>query len=346
MQGFPTMTAPTATATRPVEPVRANTPGNTRPRFSTPTTPTQPCSRAARRARHRCSHAPASTTQGRAGVGCRVFLNNRYYDPTLSRFISVDPLASPGNPQSLNPYTYALGNPVTLSDPLGLCVEDDLICSGFLPDDPHDVPGGTASWCHDLDGPCSHRPDGSVAVDTWNVDGRVGYAACVGGACSIGSPFADASQRWDSPTRGQVLKGPQSVHQAWWCATRGPFACGAVLTNSRVAERQAERWRAAGIPEDIVNAMMHAYWFGLNSLAANTLEISDGDLRALGHAHEADWRDSDVDSQRDLRNNDVGIAIGHIARDEQQVIAAVESALREGRLSCLNGATVTTCSAG
>ena len=118
------MTAPTATATRPVEPVRANTPGNTRPRFSTPTTPTQPCSRAARRARHRCSHAPASTTQGRAGVGCRVFLNNRYYDPTLARFISVDPLVA----MTGEAYSYGGNNPVANSDPSGLCWGWNLVC--------------------------------------------------------------------------------------------------------------------------------------------------------------------------------------------------------------------------
>jgi hypothetical protein len=54
-----------------------------------------------------------------------VFLNNRYYDPQLARFISVDPLGKPDNPQSLNPYTYSLNNPTTYSDPTGLysCVD-------------------------------------------------------------------------------------------------------------------------------------------------------------------------------------------------------------------------------
>ena len=49
-------------------------------------------------------------------VGCSVFLNNRYYDPTLGAFTSVDPLVA----KTGTPYLYANGNPPTLSDPTGL----------------------------------------------------------------------------------------------------------------------------------------------------------------------------------------------------------------------------------
>ena len=47
-------------------------------------------------------------------------LNNRYYDPTVGVFISVDPLVSATG----NPYLYAGGNPTTRSDPSGLCAPD------------------------------------------------------------------------------------------------------------------------------------------------------------------------------------------------------------------------------
>jgi len=50
------------------------------------------------------------------GVGCSVFLNNRYTDPSLGAFISVDPLVG----QTGQPYLYANGSPATLSDPSGL----------------------------------------------------------------------------------------------------------------------------------------------------------------------------------------------------------------------------------
>ena len=45
----------------------------------------------------------------------------RYIVPRLGRWFTPDPLAGdPNNPQSLNRYTYALNNPTTLTDPLGL----------------------------------------------------------------------------------------------------------------------------------------------------------------------------------------------------------------------------------
>ncbi|MDP7692918.1 MAG: RHS repeat-associated core domain-containing protein, partial [Vicinamibacterales bacterium] len=48
-------------------------------------------------------------------------LGPRLYDPEVGRFLSPDPLvASPTNPQAFNRYSYALNNPVTLSDPSGL----------------------------------------------------------------------------------------------------------------------------------------------------------------------------------------------------------------------------------
>src|SRR6266481_2364725 len=45
----------------------------------------------------------------------------RYYNPSLSRFMSNDPLAANiWNPQSLNGYSYVLNNPCSLVDPFGL----------------------------------------------------------------------------------------------------------------------------------------------------------------------------------------------------------------------------------
>ena len=46
----------------------------------------------------------------------------RYYDPVSARFLSVDPLwPRLSQPESLNPYEYALRNPASYNDPLGLC---------------------------------------------------------------------------------------------------------------------------------------------------------------------------------------------------------------------------------
>ncbi|MFJ9160659.1 RHS repeat-associated core domain-containing protein [Streptomyces griseoviridis] len=48
-------------------------------------------------------------------------LGAREYDPSIGRFISVDPLLVPDSPQSLNGYSYGSNNPVTTSDPDGTC---------------------------------------------------------------------------------------------------------------------------------------------------------------------------------------------------------------------------------
>jgi RHS repeat-associated protein len=45
-----------------------------------------------------------------------IYLNNRYHDPTIGSFISVDPLVSITG----MPYLYGNGNPTTLADPSGL----------------------------------------------------------------------------------------------------------------------------------------------------------------------------------------------------------------------------------
>jgi RHS repeat-associated protein len=51
-------------------------------------------------------------------------LGAREYDPTLGRFISVDPIMVLADSQQINGYTYADNNPVTHADPSGLCFAD------------------------------------------------------------------------------------------------------------------------------------------------------------------------------------------------------------------------------
>jgi len=47
-------------------------------------------------------------------------MGDRYYDPTLGRFISPDSfIPDPGNPQDLNRYSYARNNPLKYTDPTG-----------------------------------------------------------------------------------------------------------------------------------------------------------------------------------------------------------------------------------
>jgi len=53
---------------------------------------------------------------------CLVNLNARLYDPTLGRFMSADPMVEdPYNLQILNRYSYVLNNPLSFTDPSGMC---------------------------------------------------------------------------------------------------------------------------------------------------------------------------------------------------------------------------------
>ncbi|MFJ5989914.1 polymorphic toxin-type HINT domain-containing protein [Lentzea sp. NPDC092896] len=49
-----------------------------------------------------------------------VELGARQYDPAIGRFISVDPILDPDDPQQWSAYTYANNSPITSSDPTGL----------------------------------------------------------------------------------------------------------------------------------------------------------------------------------------------------------------------------------
>jgi RHS repeat-associated protein len=47
-------------------------------------------------------------------------LGARYYDPAIGRFLSVDPVIDPADPQQLHACVYAHNNPINKADPYGL----------------------------------------------------------------------------------------------------------------------------------------------------------------------------------------------------------------------------------
>ncbi|BBM03581.1 hypothetical protein GL2_36550 [Microbulbifer sp. GL-2] len=68
-----------------------------------------------------------------------IHMNGRAYDYNLGRFLSVDPvIQSPGNSQSLNPYSYIMNNPLAGTDPSGYtpdCIQSDdgtTTCTGTV----------------------------------------------------------------------------------------------------------------------------------------------------------------------------------------------------------------------
>lgn len=68
-------------------------------------------------------HAPVSAFSGLTQLGARV------YDPTIGRFLSVDPVLEATNPLQNNGYAYAQNDPITRSDPTGLLTSEQTVCS-------------------------------------------------------------------------------------------------------------------------------------------------------------------------------------------------------------------------
>jgi RHS repeat-associated protein len=74
-----------------------------------------------------CSAGSGYTTRGFTNQEeldsvCLVDLNARVYDPTIGRFMSADPtVEAMFDPQDLNRYSYVGNNPLSLTDPTGLC---------------------------------------------------------------------------------------------------------------------------------------------------------------------------------------------------------------------------------
>jgi RHS repeat-associated protein len=60
-----------------------------------------------------------------------VHLGAREYDPSIGRFLSVDPALDPADIHQLQGYSYADNSPVTLSDPSGLKACADDACTSF-----------------------------------------------------------------------------------------------------------------------------------------------------------------------------------------------------------------------
>ena len=73
----------------------------------------------------------------------------RYYDPQIGRFLSVDPVTaySNGDSRYFNRYWYAAGNPYKFTDPDGRGL-DTAVDAGFVVYDTGRFLGAVAAWAH------------------------------------------------------------------------------------------------------------------------------------------------------------------------------------------------------
>ncbi|MFD1116916.1 RHS repeat-associated core domain-containing protein [Sphaerisporangium aureirubrum] len=76
------------------------------------------------------------------------YLSARYYDPSIAKFISADPLLDADKPQWANPYSYAGNNPVGISDPGGLkpCLNNTPECDSY---NQYECKRNRTAWCEE-----------------------------------------------------------------------------------------------------------------------------------------------------------------------------------------------------
>ncbi|WKZ13596.1 MAG: RHS repeat-associated core domain-containing protein [Gammaproteobacteria bacterium] len=130
-----------------------------------------------------------------------VHMNGRVYDPKLGRFLSADPLlGDPGNPQSLNPYSYVGNKPLSLTDPTGFeawsLAPDAAIA---------DMDQAIAHWQSDFSAWRSTCLSASALCDTGGIPSAVGIrdAALAVVSAATGQMWADTG----SQLRSDLITG-------------------------------------------------------------------------------------------------------------------------------------------
>ncbi|MFY1655301.1 RHS repeat domain-containing protein [Solwaraspora sp. WMMB762] len=268
----------------------------------------------------------------------------RHYDPALGRFISVDPIMDPADPQQMHGYAYANNNPTTWSDPTGLRVCADNDCGQGATPKPgggYNKPTGKPSCSPN----CGERkpPTTGGAPKSPKTGGpdKVANGAAAGGTKTKGDESPGSGANSDDGFTGSSL----GVFQGRWCLIMGPISClrGVVIQQKAIdaANTFGDRY---GWSVGRRNAFRHSYWMGLMTLSGFTYS----DTVALGLAHEKDTDKpgellGSPDSNADLHNNSVGARVGvdvrpwYVAATGVGATAEHEKALEERLMLMVGG---------
>lgn len=119
------------------------------------------------------------------------YMQARFYDPMIGRFLSNDPVAfAPDRPDMFNRYAYVRNDPANLTDPFGLCADDRK--SGLCSDNP-DIQAEIDAKLDDPDSLASQVEAEIVAsgdnpgkrIDVLKIDGASDYVSVEGGKSYI-----------------------------------------------------------------------------------------------------------------------------------------------------------------
>ncbi|MEA5668065.1 RHS repeat-associated core domain-containing protein [Stenotrophomonas sp. MH1] len=115
------------------------------------------------------------------------YMQQRYYDPQVGRFLSVDPVTAYSNPVgAFNRYWYANNNPYRFTDPDGRCVWDGCVVEAIVV--------GAAIGAVINTGVQMYRAEGSLSERWSAVNGKqVAVAAAAGGAGGVVGSVASSA---------------------------------------------------------------------------------------------------------------------------------------------------------
>jgi RHS repeat-associated protein len=242
-------------------------------------------------------------------AGGLYFYNARYYDPSLGRFAQADTIVpNPGNPQSLNRYTYAANNPILFTDQQGhfpTCV----LCASTMMIQAHvwnplfgtgpDIDGLRVAQDHqDLiddyataDAPAITLAAGIAVQSQWMIqdviESRIDAEASLGIAQMTSAEmrkYVGGGSALDPDLAIQALsrKIGEAVAACTGCSTTDKFIVAGVAQNGRMNATEVSRILKNYRPNDVVD------WHRYFEDSATSLGGAKGSWLAL-RSNERGW---------------------------------------------------------
>ncbi len=183
-------------------------------------------------------------------------LGAREYDPAIGRFISVDPVMNPTEPQTLNSYAYARNNPTTLSDASGLYAVWDPVSGGYTCHGPCGSPapwedGFSPTQDHTIHDGGSAYSQAETAANAKEDQARRQVQTAERSQAQIKRKLVRAAKQL-----GKILMDELGITAGLDCFTRGDLgACAETAVNvllsavggfaAKIIGKYAWRWKAA-----------------------------------------------------------------------------------------------------
>ena len=215
-----------------------------------------------------------------------IYLRNRYYDPSVGRFITEDPAKD-----GLNWYVYCSGNPVMHVDPTGL----------YLTDEDKKYGEGTKIYT-------------SLAILD---EAERAFPEYYSAISELENEMRWIGNEWGSDKIEQRVSGLLKLKQAQSLSTVEQVLAAAyvkqagVMQQSRIrADRLTQKiYNQAGVGTDVANSFKHIYWS-----AYATQKIGEKYTKLFTNAHEFGWYKQNVNDpeamKMDLHNNQRGRILG------------------------------------